>query len=121
LYLLVTTTLRLSPAARRQKTVGEITNLMAIDTEVFQNMTAQLFTFWSTPYQIIFALVFLYFTLGHSSVPGILIMTISIPINISCSIVNKKWQMRQMKLKDERIKMISEVLNGIKVVKLYAW
>ena len=26
-----------------------------------------------------------------------------------------------MKFKDERIKMITEVLNGIKVLKLYAW
>lgn len=26
-----------------------------------------------------------------------------------------------MKLKDERTKMVNEVLNGIKVVKLYAW
>jgi len=26
-----------------------------------------------------------------------------------------------MKLKDERIKMMNEILNGIKVLKLYAW
>jgi ABC-type bacteriocin/lantibiotic exporter with double-glycine peptidase domain len=26
-----------------------------------------------------------------------------------------------MKLKDHRIKMMSEILNGIKVLKLYAW
>jgi hypothetical protein len=26
-----------------------------------------------------------------------------------------------MKLKDERTKMVNEVLNGIKVIKLYAW
>ena len=30
-------------------------------------------------------------------------------------------QMGQMKYKDARIKMITEVLNGIKVLKLYAW
>ena len=29
--------------------------------------------------------------------------------------------MKQMLLKDERIKLTSEVLNGIKVLKLYAW
>lgn len=26
-----------------------------------------------------------------------------------------------MRLKDERTKMVNEVLNGIKVIKLYAW
>jgi len=29
--------------------------------------------------------------------------------------------MRQMTVKDERTKMVNEVLNGIKVIKLYAW
>ena len=29
--------------------------------------------------------------------------------------------MRQMRVKDERTKMVNEVLNGIKVIKLYAW
>ena len=30
-------------------------------------------------------------------------------------------QTEQMKLKDQRIKMMNELLNGIKVLKLYAW
>lgn len=29
--------------------------------------------------------------------------------------------MRQMRIKDERTKMVNEILNGIKVIKLYAW
>ena len=29
--------------------------------------------------------------------------------------------MHQMRVKDERTKMVNEVLNGIKVIKLYAW
>lgn len=32
-----------------------------------------------------------------------------------------KFKTKQMKLKDQRIKMMNEVLNGIKVLKLYAW
>ena len=31
------------------------------------------------------------------------------------------FQMAQMKHKDSRIKLMNEVLNGIKVLKLYAW
>nr|XP_054316063.1 ATP-binding cassette sub-family C member 3 isoform X1 [Pongo pygmaeus] len=31
------------------------------------------------------------------------------------------WQVKQMKLKDSRIKLMSEILNGIKVLKMYAW
>ncbi|XP_075847189.1 ATP-binding cassette sub-family C member 3 isoform X1 [Microtus pennsylvanicus] len=31
------------------------------------------------------------------------------------------WQVQQMKFKDSRIKLMNEILNGIKVLKLYAW
>ncbi|PAV91760.1 hypothetical protein WR25_09261 [Diploscapter pachys] len=94
---------------------------MAIDIERFQLITPQIQQFWSCPYQIVFALVYLFITLGYSAIPGIVIMIIFVPLNILSSVIVKKWQMEQMKLKDERTKMVNEVLNGIKVIKLYAW
>lgn len=114
-------TLLLSNNARRDRTVGEIVNLMAIDVERFQMITPQIQQFWSCPYQITFALVYLFITLGYSAIPGVVIMVIFLPMNIISSMVVRKWQIEQMKLKDERTKMVNEVLNGIKVVKLYAW
>ena len=33
----------------------------------------------------------------------------------------EKYQRAQMLKKDERVKLVSEILNGIKVLKLYAW
>ncbi|CAI5450082.1 unnamed protein product [Caenorhabditis angaria] len=114
-------TLILSNSARRSKTVGEIVNLMAIDVERFQMITPQIQQFWSCPYQIAFALIYLFFTLGYSALPGVVIMLIFVPMNIFSSIIVRKWQIEQMRLKDERTKMVNEILNGIKVVKLYAW
>ncbi|CAI4229206.1 unnamed protein product [Auanema sp. JU1783] len=114
-------TLTLSNSARRDKTVGEIVNLMAIDIERFQLITPQIQQFWSCPYQITLALIYLYITLGYSAAPGIVIMIIFLPLNIICSMIIKNWQTEQMKLKDQRTKMVNEVLNGMKVVKLYAW
>ncbi|CAJ0605474.1 unnamed protein product [Cylicocyclus nassatus] len=114
-------TLKLSNSARRDKTVGEIVNLMAIDVERFQMITPQIQQFWSCPYQITLALTYLFLTLGYSAAPGVIIMIIFLPTNIIGSIIVKKWQVQQMKLKDERTKIVNEVLNGIKVIKLYAW
>ncbi|RCN24141.1 hypothetical protein ANCCAN_30169, partial [Ancylostoma caninum] len=114
-------TLRLSNSARRDKTVGEIVNLMAIDVERIQMITPEIQQFWSCPYQIVLGLTYLFITLGYSATPGLIIMVLSLPTNIISSIIVKKWQVEQMKLKDERTKMLNEVLNGIKVIKLYAW
>ncbi len=33
----------------------------------------------------------------------------------------RKYQLTQMLNKDKRIKLMSEILNGIKVLKLYGW
>ena len=33
----------------------------------------------------------------------------------------RKFQQEQFKNKDQRVKMINEILGGIKVLKLYGW
>lgn len=45
-------TLRLSSSARREKTVGEIVNLMAIDVDRFQQIAPATHQYWSTPFQV---------------------------------------------------------------------
>ncbi len=45
-------TLKLSPSARREKSAGEIVNLMAIDIDRFQQMTPQIQQYWSSPLQV---------------------------------------------------------------------
>lgn len=48
-------------------------------------------------------------------------MIILIPINAVLANKLKNLQIRQMKNKDDRIKLMNEILGGIKVLKLYAW
>lgn len=48
-------------------------------------------------------------------------MIFLIPINAFIANKVKILQIRQMKSKDERVKLMNEILSGIKVLKLYAW
>ncbi|VDN89059.1 unnamed protein product [Brugia pahangi] len=114
-------TLRLSNSARRARTVGEIVNLMAIDVESFQSITAYVQQFWSSPFQIMLVLIYHFFTIGASAACDIIVMTLFLPLNIITSIIVKKWQTEQMNLKDQRLKICNEILNGIKVIKMYSW
>ncbi|CAP23114.2 Protein CBR-MRP-4 [Caenorhabditis briggsae] len=114
-------TLRLSNSARREKTVGEIVNLMAIDIDRFQQITPQTMQYWSNPFQIGLALFLLFQQLGVSVFSGVIVMVLLFPVNFGITMIIRKWQIEQMYYKDERTKMVNEVLNGIKVIKLYAW
>lgn len=111
----------LSASARQTSTVGEIVNLMSIDAQRFQDLTTYLHMLWSAPYQIALSLYFLYNTMGISTVAGVGMMILMIPLNGVVASRTRKLQVEQMRNKDKRIKLMNEVLNGVKVIKLYAW
>ncbi|CAH0714288.1 unnamed protein product, partial [Brenthis ino] len=113
--------LRISNAARKESTVGEIVNLMSVDAQRFVELTAYLNMIWSAPLQITLALYFLWGILGPSVLAGLAVMIVLIPVNGLIANRVKTLQIRQMKYKDERVKLMNEVLNGIKVLKMYAW
>ncbi|XP_071568157.1 multidrug resistance-associated protein 1 isoform X4 [Temnothorax nylanderi] len=113
--------LRLSNAARKETTLGEIVNLMSVDAQRFMDVTAYINMIWSAPLQIALALYFLWNILGPAVFAGLAVMIILIPVNGLIANKVKTLQIRQMKCKDERVKLMNEVLNGIKVLKLYAW
>jgi ABC transporter transmembrane region len=48
-------------------------------------------------------------------------MVLMVPMNSFVADKMKKYQKAQMLNKDKRVKLMDEVLNGIKVLKLYAW
>ncbi|XP_020713183.1 multidrug resistance-associated protein 1 isoform X11 [Ceratitis capitata] len=111
----------ISNATRKESTVGEIVNLMAVDAQRFMDLTTYLNMIWSAPLQIALAMYFLWLQLGPSVLAGLAVMIILIPINGVIANRIKVYQIRQMKYKDERVKLMNEVLGGIKVLKLYAW
>ncbi|KAL4648167.1 canalicular multispecific organic anion transporter 2 isoform X2 [Arapaima gigas] len=108
-------------AAKRSSTVGEIVNLMSVDAQRFQDLTTFLNMLWSAPLQIILALYFLWQNLGPSVLAGVAVMVLLIPLNATIAMKTRAFQVEQMQYKDSRIKLMNEILNGIKVLKLYAW
>ncbi|XP_066521779.1 ATP-binding cassette sub-family C member 3 isoform X3 [Hoplias malabaricus] len=107
--------------AKRSSTVGEVVNLMSVDAQRFMDLTTFLNMLWSAPLQIILALFFLWQTLGPSVLAGVAVMVLLIPFNAFIAMKTRAYQVEQMQHKDARIKLMNEILNGMKVLKLYAW
>lgn len=110
-----------SNATRKESTVGEIVNLMAVDAQRFMDLTLYINMIWSAPLQIGLSIYFLWNILGPSVMAGLGVMIVMIPINGWIAGITKKLQVAQMKQKDNRVKLMNEILSGMKVLKLYAW
>ncbi|XP_042196879.1 multidrug resistance-associated protein 1 isoform X2 [Callorhinchus milii] len=107
--------------ARKTSTIGEIVNLMSVDAQRLMDLITYINMMWSAPLQVTLAMYFLWQNLGPSVLAGVAVMILLVPINSMIAMKTKDLQVTQMKEKDNRIKLMNEILNGIKVIKLYAW
>uniref|UniRef100_A0A8C5GHS1 ABC-type glutathione-S-conjugate transporter n=1 Tax=Gouania willdenowi TaxID=441366 RepID=A0A8C5GHS1_GOUWI len=107
--------------ARKESTVGETVNLMSADAQRFNDVTNFIHLLWSCPLQIIISIVFLWMELGPSVLAGLAVMVLLAPINGLLATKARTIQIENMKFKDQRLKIMNEILNGIKILKFYAW
>uniref|UniRef100_A0AAR2LA44 ATP-binding cassette, sub-family C (CFTR/MRP), member 2 n=1 Tax=Pygocentrus nattereri TaxID=42514 RepID=A0AAR2LA44_PYGNA len=113
--------LTLSNDARKESTVGQMVTLISADAHCFNEVTNFIHLLWSCPVQIALALSFLWVELGPSVLAGLLVMVLMVPINGLLAIKSKSFQAKSMTYKDKRMKILNEILSGIKILKLYAW
>jgi hypothetical protein len=75
----------------------------------------------SLPTELVVVAVFLYQLLGTACLLGHSIIFIALPINH----YNTKWltitQSKLMKIRDKRVGLTNEIMQGIRLVKFVAW
>lgn len=113
--------LRLSPAARQAASTGEVVNLMQLDAMRLEMFTMQLNVGWDGIYQILGYMALLTYYLGPASFAGLAVMILLMPVQAVVMRKLMQWQQAMVKDTDERVKLTNEVLQGIKVIKLYNW
>ncbi|KAM8819880.1 multidrug resistance-associated protein 1-like [Eudromia elegans] len=113
--------LTLASSSRRNYTTGEIVNLMSADAQQLMELAVNLNLLWSAPFQILVAVIFLWQELGPSVLAGVAVLLLVIPLNAIIAAKVKSLKKSQMRYSDQRVKLLSEMLHGIKILKLYAW
>jgi ABC-type multidrug transport system fused ATPase/permease subunit len=111
----------LSFAARQKYSVGEIVNLQAIDAGRIESNITYLHMIWSAPLQITISIVMLWQVLGPSVLAGLSVMLVLIPINLKLSQVQGGIQKTMLSHKDNRTKLMNEIMQGIRVIRYFAW
>ncbi|XP_042345538.1 multidrug resistance-associated protein 1-like [Plectropomus leopardus] len=110
-----------SSAARRRFTSGEIINLVSADTQKLMDFVVYFNSIWVTPIEIALCFYFLWQLLGPSALAGITTVLLIFPLNGFIAKMRSKLQEVQMKFMDGRIKLMNEILSGVKILKFYAW
>ncbi|KAJ2800354.1 hypothetical protein H4R20_004094 [Coemansia guatemalensis] len=112
----------LSPDARQEFGSGGIVNRMNVDTHsVIWFVTEFSHNLWSLPMQIGIALYLLYQTLGWTIIAGVATMFISMGVSAYLGPIVGRLSKKLMEYRDQRLEIMTEVLSGIRIVKLYAW
>lgn len=107
--------------SRKKYTVGEMVNHQSVDSSRLETTMQYLHMVWSGPIQIAVSLALLYRIVGVSVFAGLTVLLLMIPINIQISRKLSVLQKAMMSYKDARNKVINEVLQGIRVIKYFAW
>ncbi|KAJ8344973.1 hypothetical protein SKAU_G00291660 [Synaphobranchus kaupii] len=111
----------LTSAARQACTVGEVVNLVSADTQKLMDFVVYFNAVWVAPIEIALCFFFLWQHLGPSALAGIATIIIIFPLNGFIAKKRSKLQEVQMKYTDGRLKLMNEILGGIKILKFYAW
>ncbi|XP_037539111.1 ATP-binding cassette sub-family C member 8 [Nematolebias whitei] len=102
-------------------TVGQICNLVAIDTNQLMWFFFLCPNLWAMPVQIILGVILLYYLLGISALIGATIIAVLAPIQYFVATKLSQTQKSTLEYSSERLKKTNELLRGIKLLKLYAW
>ncbi|KAI8803966.1 P-loop containing nucleoside triphosphate hydrolase protein [Cladochytrium replicatum] len=111
-----------STDASDEATVGKITTIMSIDAERVARTAAFIPFIVITPLECIIAVAALVTVLGPvPAIGGVAVMAFFVPLTILVGRVSAIVQEKVMGCTDRRVNLLNEVLQGIQIVKSFAW
>eukprot|EP00658_Telonema_sp_P-2_P038685 TRINITY_DN27705_c0_g1_i1.p1 TRINITY_DN27705_c0_g1~~TRINITY_DN27705_c0_g1_i1.p1 ORF type:complete len:1461 (-),score=356.90 TRINITY_DN27705_c0_g1_i1:130-4512(-) len=113
--------LRLSNAARKIHTEGAVLSYMQIDAQKLCDSIPYLHMVWSAPLQFAFCMLLLYRELGWSCFAGVLVLVALIPVNTKVATTQRNYTRATMKARDHRVTLLSEMLQAVRSIKMFAW
>ena len=105
--------LHLSNRARADVSTGEIVNLMSTDAQRLVDAFLIINNAWAAPNQIIITMCFLWYELGPSVLAGLAVLVVLILLNAKISTIQRKYQVAQMRHKDERVNVVTQLLGKL--------
>ena len=114
--------LKENPASLKGKSnQGEIINFLQVDSMKISMMMISSPGILVIPFQIIIFIYLLFRFFGISFLFGLITLIIFLSINFYIQNLYRIMQKDLLKRKDNRMKITSETINSLKILKLYGW
>lgn len=94
---------------------------MSNDALKFDTAVCFLHSLYQGPVEVIILGYLIYQQIGLSGLLGIAFMLCFMPLQIWMGVMTGEYRKRTVKKSDIRIRLMSEIINGIQVIKMYAW
>jgi len=119
--LLYEKSLTVSAAGKACTNTGQVVNMMSNDTTQLQRFIQFGGMILVAPLQIVLSLALIYRQVGSATWVGVGFMLALAPVNIVVFGVVGKMRRKVLKYSDLRVKLMNEILAGIRIIKFYAW
>uniref|UniRef100_A0A671TU71 ATP-binding cassette, sub-family C (CFTR/MRP), member 10 n=1 Tax=Sparus aurata TaxID=8175 RepID=A0A671TU71_SPAAU len=113
--------LQVSGSSLASCTLGELVNLMTADSDRVVNFFRSFHELWSMPFQFCITLYLLYLQVGVAFLGGLGVALLLLPFNRFLAIRILSNSKGMLRCKDDRVKLMTEILFGIRVIKFYNW
>ncbi|OAD56496.1 Multidrug resistance-associated protein 4 [Eufriesea mexicana] len=114
--------LRLSKSSTNVTTPGQIINLLSNDVARFEQLFISLHFIWILPIQGALITFMIWENVGIASLAGVFLISIqTIPLQGYMGKWISKLRLKIAIRTDERVRLMSEIIGGIQVIKMYTW
>uniref|UniRef100_A0A669E9B1 ATP-binding cassette, sub-family C (CFTR/MRP), member 9 n=1 Tax=Oreochromis niloticus TaxID=8128 RepID=A0A669E9B1_ORENI len=104
-----------------EMTLGQINNLVAIETNQLMWFLFLCPNLWAMPVQIVMGIILLRHFMGPSALVGASVIVLLAPVQYLIATKLADTQKITLEHSTDRVKKTTEILKGIKLLKLYAW
>ncbi|CAK5271106.1 unnamed protein product [Mycena citricolor] len=113
--------LRLSGRARLEHSVGQTTTIISADSARLDRFSQFGHNIWVAPIQLVIGVALLINNLGYSALVGLGVLLLGFPVQMVLVKVMFAQRKKGVKITDTRVRLSNEVLQGIRLIKYYAW
>jgi ABC-type multidrug transport system fused ATPase/permease subunit len=113
--------LQLRRSSRSSMQTGDLVNHLSSDTDAMAEAMFFIPEFYNTIIETVAVMAMLWWYLGPAALASFAMLTLIAPLSVIAARRFRRLDHELMELRDERVTLMSQILQGIRVVKFHAW